>query len=181
MYNLAMRLHQQSWFPKITHLSRYLGDEINSIRKDPSAVDVSIALAFPDVYEIGMSHLGLKILYHILNLQNWILAERIFAPGVDLEAQLQARRYSLSSLESGRPISEFDIIGFSLQHELCYTNILSILHLGNIPFLGKERDRWIRWLSQVALRALIPSQLHHYLMLLFWVMVRRQHFRFVKR
>jgi radical SAM family uncharacterized protein/radical SAM-linked protein len=135
-----MRLHQQSWFPKITHLSRYLGDEINSIRKDPSTVDVSIALAFPDVYEIGMSHLGLKILYHILNLQNWILAERIFAPGVDLEAQLQARRISLSSLESGRPISEFDIIGFSLQHELCYTNILSILHLGNIPFLGKERE-----------------------------------------
>ena len=134
-----MHLSQKAWFSKIIHPSRYLGNEINSIRKDPSTVDVSIALAFPDVYEIGMSHLGLKILYHILNLQNWLAAERVFTPWVDLESALKKKGISLTSLESGRPLSEFDIIGFSLQHELCYTNILSMLSLGKIPFLAQER------------------------------------------
>ncbi|MBE9592444.1 MAG: TIGR03960 family B12-binding radical SAM protein [Proteobacteria bacterium] len=135
-----MHVSQQAWFSKIIHPSRYLGDEINSIQKDPSAVDVSIALAFPDVYEIGMSHLGLKILYHILNLQDWLLAERIFAPWVDLGSVLKKKSIPLASLESGRPLSEFDIIGFSLQHELCYTNILYMLDLGNVPLLAKERE-----------------------------------------
>jgi len=135
-----MHISQQAWFSKIIHPSRYLGDEVNSIQKDPSAVDVSIALAFPDVYEIGMSHLGLKILYHILNLQKWLSAERIFAPWVDLGSELKKKGIPLASLESGRPLSEFDIIGFSLQHELCYTNILSMLDLGNIPLLDKERE-----------------------------------------
>ena len=135
-----MHLSQKAWFSKIIHPSRYLGNEINSIRKDPSTVDVSIALAFPDVYEIGMSHLGLKILYHILNLQNWIVAERVFTPWVDLESVLKKKGISLGSLESGRSLSEFDIIGFSLQHELCYTNILSMLDLGNVPFLAEERE-----------------------------------------
>ena len=135
-----MHISQQAWFSKIIHPSRYLGDEINSIQKDPSAVDVSIALAFPDVYEIGMSHLGLKILYHILNLQNWLIAERVFAPWVDLGSTLKKKGISLGSLESGRPLSEFDIIGFSLQHELCYTNILSMLDLGKLPLLAKERE-----------------------------------------
>jgi radical SAM family uncharacterized protein/radical SAM-linked protein len=136
---LKMHVYQQAWFSKITHPSRYLGDEVNSVQKDPSAVEISIALAFPDVYEIGMSHLGLKILYHILNLQNWLSAERIFAPWVDLGYELKKKGIPLASLESGKPLSEFDIIGFSLQHELCYTNILSMLDLGNVPLLAKER------------------------------------------
>jgi len=134
-----MNISQQAWFSKIIHPSRYLGDEIHSIHKDPSAVEVSIGLAFPDVYEVGMSHLGLKILYHILNLQNWLSAERIFAPWVDLESEFKKKNISLTSLESGMPLSAFDIIGFSVQHELCYTNILSMLDLGRIPILAKER------------------------------------------
>jgi radical SAM family uncharacterized protein/radical SAM-linked protein len=140
MWDLGMHVYQQAWFSKIIHPSRYLGDEVNSIQKDPSAVEISIALAFPDVYEIGMSHLGLKILYHILNLQNWLSAERIFAPWVDLGSEYKKKGIPLASLESGKSLSEFDIIGFSLQHELCYTNILSMLDLGNIPLLAKERE-----------------------------------------
>jgi len=134
-----MHIYQQPWFSKIMHPSRYLGEEINSIKKDPSNVEVYIALAFPDVYEIGMSHLGLKILYHILNSQNWLSAERVFAPWVDLGSELKERDIPLASLESGRPLSEFDIVGFSLQHELCYTNILSLLDLADISFLSEER------------------------------------------
>ena len=134
-----MHISQEPWFSKIIHPSRYLGDEINSIKKDPSKIEICIALAFPDIYEIGMSHLGLKILYHILNSQNWLSAERAFAPWVDLASELKKRNIPLTSLESGRPISEFDIVGFSLQHELCYTNVLSMLDLANIPFLSGER------------------------------------------
>lgn len=107
--------------------------------KDPADVEVSIALAFPDVYEIGMSHVGLKILYHILNSLSWLSAERVFAPWVDLEQELKKRTLPLASLESERPLSEFDIIGFSLQHELCYTNILSMLDLAGIPFFSEQR------------------------------------------
>lgn len=134
-----MHIYQQPWFSRIIHPSRYLGEEINAIKKDPSSVEISIALAFPDVYEIGMSHLGLKILYHILNSQHWISAERVFAPWVDLESEYKKRNIPLASLESGRPLSEFDIVGFSLQHELCYTNILSMLDLADIPFFSEER------------------------------------------
>jgi radical SAM family uncharacterized protein/radical SAM-linked protein len=135
-----MHVYQDEWFSNIIHPSRYLGDEVNSIQKDPSAVEISMALAFPDVYEIGMSHLGLKILYHILNLKNWLSAERIFAPWIDLGSECKKRGIPLTSLETGKPLSEFDIIGFSLQHELCYTNILYMLDLGNIPLLSQERE-----------------------------------------
>lgn len=132
-------MFDQPWFSKIVRPSRYLGGEINSIKKDPRQVEVSIALAFPDVYEIGMSHSGLKILYGILNAQSWLAGERVFAPWVDLEIELRTRNIPLTSLESGRPLSEFDIVGFSLQHELCYTNILSMLDLAHVPFLSEKR------------------------------------------
>ena len=134
-----MNIWQYEWFSKITRPSRYLGGEINAVTKEPGDVDVTIALAFPDVYEIGMSHSGLKILYHILNGQSWLAAERVFAPWVDLESELRARDLHLTALESGRPLGEFDIIGFSLQHELCYTNVLSMLDLSHIPLLSGER------------------------------------------
>jgi len=134
-----MDIWQHEWFSKILRPSRYLGGEVNAIRKDSGDVEILIALAFPDVYEIGMSHSGLKILYHILNAQRWISAERVFAPWVDLEAELRARDLHLTSLESGRPLGEFDIVGFSLQHELCYTNVLTMLDLAHIPFLSAER------------------------------------------
>jgi radical SAM family uncharacterized protein/radical SAM-linked protein len=135
-----MTLFDASWFGEIRHPSRYIGEEIHSIRKDPSAVDVSIALAFPDVYEVGMSHLGLKILYHILNGVEWIAAERVYCPWVDMEGELRARNLGLDALESGRPIREFDILGFSLQHELTLSNVLTMLHLAGIPFLSENRD-----------------------------------------
>lgn len=134
-----MHIYQQPWFSRIIHPSRYLGEEINSIYKDPSNVEICIALAFPDVYEIGMSHLGLKILYHILNSQDWLAAERVFAPWVDLGSELKKRNIPLTSLESGRPLSEFDVVGISVQHELCYTNILSMLDSAAIPLLSEQR------------------------------------------
>jgi radical SAM family uncharacterized protein/radical SAM-linked protein len=134
-----MHIYQQPWFSRIKRPSRYIGDEVHTITKDPSDVEVSIALAFPDTYEIGMSHVGLKILYHILNSLGWLSAERVFAPWVDLEHELKRRALPLTSLESERPLSEFDLIGFSLQHELCYTNVLTMLNLAGIPFLSEQR------------------------------------------
>jgi radical SAM family uncharacterized protein/radical SAM-linked protein len=134
-----MHFSEKPWFSHILHPSRYIGGEINSIKKDTSEVDVSIALAFPDVYEIGMSHVGLKILYDLLNSQDWLSAERVFAPWVDLEYELKTRNIPLASLETYRPLSEFDIVGFSLQHELCYTNILTMLDLAGIPLFCEER------------------------------------------
>ncbi len=127
------------WFSNISHPSRYIGNEINSIRKDPKKTEVSIALVFPDIYEIGMSHIGLKILYHILNSHHWLAAERAFSPWIDLENELRSNQIPITTLESGRPLSSFDIIGFSLQHELSYTNVLNMLDLAGIPFLARER------------------------------------------
>ncbi|HEJ83988.1 MAG TPA: TIGR03960 family B12-binding radical SAM protein, partial [Desulfobacteraceae bacterium] len=135
-----MAIFDQSWFSRIKRPSRYLGNEINVVKKDPAAADVSVALAFPDVYEVGMSHLGLKILYHILNRQEWMAAERVFCPWIDLEQELRARGLPLGSLESGRPLSDFDIVGFSLQHELTHSNVLTMLELSGIPFLAGQRE-----------------------------------------
>jgi radical SAM family uncharacterized protein/radical SAM-linked protein len=131
----------RDWFWKIQRPSRYVGDEINTIRKDHRAVDVSFALAFPDVYEVGMSHLGLKMLYHVLNRQDWVAAERVFCPWVDLERELENRGMPLCSLESGKALAGFDVLGFSVQHELSLTNVLTMLHLAGIPFLSTERKR----------------------------------------
>jgi len=99
-----------------------------------------MVLAFPDVYEVGMSHLGLKILYHILNSLDWVAAERAYTPWVDMEQGLRARGLGLRSIESDRPVRDFDILGFSLQHELTLTNVLTMLDLAGIPFLSRERD-----------------------------------------
>jgi len=119
---------------------RYLGSEIHSIRKDPAEVKLRFCLAFPDVYEVGMSHLGIQILYHILNTKKEVACERAFAPWVDMEKVLRERRTPLSSLESSTPLKQFDIVGFSLQYELCLTNVLSMLDLSNIPLFSTERD-----------------------------------------
>jgi radical SAM family uncharacterized protein/radical SAM-linked protein len=135
-----MSILDHQWFSDIIRPSRYLGNEFNSVRKNPSNTEVSIALAFPDVYEVGMSHLGLKILYHILNSHDWLAAERVFSPWVDLEKELRRRRLPLTTLESDRPLSSFDIIGFSLQYELSYTNVLNMLNLAGINFLAADRS-----------------------------------------
>jgi radical SAM superfamily enzyme YgiQ (UPF0313 family) len=117
-----------------------LGGEINQIIKDPERVRLRIALAFPDLYEIGTSHFGMQILYHILNAHADIAAERVFAPAVDMEARLRSAGLPLFSLESRQPLNRFDIIGFSLLYELNYTNILTILDLAGIPFYAAQRD-----------------------------------------
>ena len=130
----------QDILSSIEQPSRYLGTEINTVKKDPGKVKMRIALAFPDVYEIGTSHFGLSILYHILNQRNEIAAERVFAPGLDMDAALRKHKLPILSLESQIPLLEFDIIGFSLLYELNYTNILSILDLSNIPFYASQRD-----------------------------------------
>jgi radical SAM family uncharacterized protein/radical SAM-linked protein len=119
---------------------RYLGQEIHSINKDPAEVKLNFCLAFPDAYEMGMSHLGIQILYHILNGKKGIACERAFAPWVDMEKLLREKKIPLSSLESSTPLNQFDIIGFSLQYELCLTNVLNMLDLSDIPLFSKDRD-----------------------------------------
>ncbi len=119
--------------------ARYLGGEYQATKKDWSAVDVRFALAFPDVYDIGMSHLGTKILYSLLNKEPKIACERAFAPWPDMERELRARGLPLLSLESARPLRDFDAIGCSLQYELTYSNVLTLLDLGGIPLYAAER------------------------------------------
>jgi len=118
---------------------RYLGGEWNAVQKNPEDVKAKIALAFPDLYEIGMSYLGQKILYHIINRHPHYLAERVFAPWTDFEAQLRDHRIPLFSLENKIPLHAFDLIGFSLLYELNYSNILTMLDLGLIPLMSSER------------------------------------------
>ncbi|MDD5344202.1 MAG: TIGR03960 family B12-binding radical SAM protein, partial [Smithella sp.] len=117
--------------------SRYIGTEVNAVRKDKP--EVRFLLAFPDTYEVGMSHLGLQILYSILNEIPYVAAERCFAPWPDREKQLREGNIPLTSLESQMRLADFDIIGFSLQYELSYTNMLNMLDLGGIPLARKER------------------------------------------
>jgi radical SAM family uncharacterized protein/radical SAM-linked protein len=116
--------------------SRYINGEINSIRKSAS---VSVALAFPDIYDVGMSHLGLRILYAVINNHPYASAERVFSPWIDMEAEMRARGVSLASLETKRPLRDFDIVGFSLQYELSYTTVLNMLSLGGIPLRSGDR------------------------------------------
>ena len=130
----------QDILPLVEQPSRYLGTEINVIKKDHNTVQLRIALAFPDMYEIGTSHFGLQILYHILNRHKDIAAERVFAPGLDMAACLKSAEVPIVSLESQQPLKQFDIIGFSLLYELNYTNVLYMLELAKIPFLAGERD-----------------------------------------
>ncbi len=120
--------------------TRYLGGEAGSVSKDPAAVDIRFALAFPDTYEIGMSHIGSAILYHVLNGIDWLWAERAYCPWPDMEAHLRDANAPLTSLESATALAEFDIVGFSLQYELCYSNVLNMLELGGIPLQRCERD-----------------------------------------
>lgn len=119
--------------------SRYIGGEVNSIRKDHAKCGLSFALAFPDAYEVGMSHLGIQILYAILNGEEHILAERFFAPWPDMESLMRRNHVPLASLESGTPLNRFDIVGFSLQYELSYTNVLNMLDLGGVSIYAADR------------------------------------------
>lgn len=127
--------------PLVQKPGRYVGGEHNSVRKEWNEVDKRFLFAFPDVYDIGMSHLGLKILYHRINAREDALCERVFAPWPDMEAQMRSRGVPLYSLESFTPAARFDIIGFTLQYELNYTNVLNMLDLAGIPLRSRDRDR----------------------------------------
>ena len=126
--------------PFVSKASRYLGNEVNAVRKDLSSVSLTFALAFPDAYEIGMSHLGLHILYHVLNSRDDIACERVFAPWPDMETVMRRRGIALATLESHRPLGECDIIGFSLEYELSYATVLRMLDLAGIPLHARSRD-----------------------------------------
>ena len=134
------RLNYEDLLPFVGKPSQYIGEEVNSIKKDLKKMQASIALVFPDKYEIGMSHLGLKILYHIINKREEFAAERVFAPDLDYEELLREKCMPLASLENKLPLNKFDIIGFTIPYEMSYTNILNILDLGHIPLLRKDRD-----------------------------------------
>ena len=131
--------------PFVVKPARYTGGELNSIVKDwgedsSSVRPLRVALAFPDLYDIGMSNLALQIIYGLLNAQESVLCERVFAPWPDLEALLREHKLPLYTLESKRALADFDAIGFSLSYELCYTNVLNMLDLAGIPVLSSERD-----------------------------------------
>jgi len=125
--------------PYVSTPGQYIGHELNAVVKDPAAVDVHVALAFPDTYSLGMSHLGLQILYAILNARGDCLAERVFAPWPDMEQQMRRHGVPLYSLESRRPVRQFDILGFSLQYEMSYTNVLTMLDLAGIAVKSADR------------------------------------------
>ena len=120
--------------------ARYLGNEWNSVHKDHSGVAVRLALAFPDLYEIGMSNQGLKILYESVNSRPDMLMERVFAPATDMEELMRQQGLPLFALESQRPLADFDVIGFSLQYELSYTNVLNMIDLSGIPLYSDQRN-----------------------------------------
>ena len=130
----------EDFLPLVTKPARYINSEINSIHKDLANVTTRVCLLFPDTYEVGMSHLGLRILYHLLNSRKDTACERVFSPWTDYEEQLRASGRPLTSLESNLPLSAFDIIGITLQYELSYTNILTALTLGNIPLRSSDRN-----------------------------------------
>ncbi len=133
-------MQNKEFLPYVNKPGRYIGQEYNLPNQKDDRSTFHCALVFPDLYEIGMSHQGLQILYHILNNSGEISAERCYCPDTDAEKLLKAKEIPLTSLESGRPLAQFDLIGITLPHELCYTNILTILERSGIPFFSKERQ-----------------------------------------
>lgn len=132
-------LIERSILPHVKKPARYIGGEINASKKGFSPDRVNICLAFPDIYEIGMSHLGLKILYNIINGKDCFSAERVFCPWTDMEKELRDNSIPLFSLENKVQLKDFDVIGFSLQYELCMSNVLTMLGLAGIPFKSEDR------------------------------------------
>ncbi len=119
---------------------RYIGNEMNSVHKNPDGIDVRFAFCFPDIYEVGMSHLGMKILYHMLNEREDTYCERVFAPWTDMEDEMRKRNIPLFAIESRDEIKKFDFVGFTLQYEMSYTNIVNMLNLAGLPLRSKDRE-----------------------------------------
>ena len=128
--------------PKVQKPARYTGGEYNAVVKDRRAVDVRYALCFPDTYEIGMSNLGCRILYGLMNQQEGVWCERCYAPWGDMEEEMRREGLLLYGLESGDPISDFDIIGFSLGYEMAYSNVLNMLDLAGLPLRSEDRPEF---------------------------------------
>ena len=124
---------------KIEKPARYIGNEVNSIMKKKEDIAIRFAMCFPDVYEIGMSHLGIQILYDMFNRFEDTWCERVYSPWPDLDAVMRERHIPLFALESQEPIKDFDFLGITIQYEMCYTNILQILDLSGIPLMATER------------------------------------------
>ena len=125
---------------RVEKSARYIGNEVNSVMKDPNAVSLRFCMCFPDVYEVGMSHLGIQILYEMMNRREDVYCERVYSPWPDLHKIMKEENLPLFALESQDPIKDFDMIGITLQYEMCYTNILQVLDLAQIPLLAKDRD-----------------------------------------
>lgn len=130
---------ERYFLDQVSRPGRYIGGEVNQIRKDLCCCDVKVALCFPDVYEVGMSHTGMAILYWILNHTDGVAAERVFAPWIDAEQVMRLHRIPLFSLESKAPVASFDMVGFSLTTELCYTNVLNMLDLAGLSIRSSDR------------------------------------------
>ncbi|MCM1257187.1 MAG: TIGR03960 family B12-binding radical SAM protein [Roseburia sp.] len=126
---------------KIDKPARYIGNEVNMARKNPKEMDIRFAICFPDVYEIGMSHLGIQILYDMFNKREDVYCERVYSPWPDLHGILKERKIPLFALESQEPVKDFDFLGITIQYEMCYTNILQILDLSQIPLLAENRTK----------------------------------------
>ncbi|MCI9138623.1 MAG: TIGR03960 family B12-binding radical SAM protein [Lachnospiraceae bacterium] len=120
--------------------ARYIGNEVNSVMKDKKQIDIRFCMCFPDVYEIGMSHLGIQILYDMFNQREDVWCERVYSPWIDAHEEMKKENIPLFALESQDPIKEFDFLGITIQYEMCYTNILQILDLSKIPLFSKERE-----------------------------------------
>ena len=129
---------------KVQKPGRYVGGELNEVIKDKRKVAVRFAFCFPDTYEVGMSHLGMKILYSQFNKVEDIWCERVFAPWVDMEEEMRKHNIPLYALESGDPLSDFDFIGFTLQYELSFSNMLNMLRLGHVPITTKKRGEELK-------------------------------------
>ncbi|MBR5112260.1 MAG: TIGR03960 family B12-binding radical SAM protein, partial [Clostridia bacterium] len=130
----------EKYLLKVQKPGRYVGGELNSVVKESGSVDISYAFCFPDTYEIGMSHLGMKILYSLVNARDDARCERVFAPDTDMEEIMRRENIPLWTLESGEPVKDFDLIGFTLQYELCYTNVLNMLDLAGLPVRSADRE-----------------------------------------
>ena len=124
---------------KIDKPARYIGGEVNSIMKDREHIDIRFAMCFPDVYEIGMSHLGIQIIYDMLNQFEDTWCERVYSPWMDLDEIMRKENIPLFALESQEPVKDFDFLGITLQYEMCYTNVLQVLDLAHIPLKASER------------------------------------------
>ena len=141
-----IRRHIERLLPRVSKPGRYLGTEWNSVHKDWEAATLHMALAFPDVYEVGMSHLGTRILYHLVNSKPEFVCERVFTPWIDMEEEMRKEQIPLFALESLRPVRAFDVLGFTLQYEMSFTNILNMLDLAAIPLRSAEREAQDPWI-----------------------------------